>query len=222
MTKVNKNFHFENIETPFMVFQRSTGYSSIRFVDIFQETKIANPEKFVFFVSRKDPHGWASNWHQEGSGYLAEDLGLRFLTSEHHLMWCKAKIFGDEEIMAQILEAPNPAEAKKLGRQVSAFNENKWQVYRYRVLYHVLINKFSKSAKLAKLLIDTGDCFIVEAADYDTKFSIGLAEFSSEFNRGCKFRANGQFDVFPKHWMGENLLGIALMEVRSALKSRLN
>ena len=137
-------------------------------------------------------------------------------------MFLKAQIFKDKKIMARILKASSLREAKKLGRQVSPYDEATWSVYRYRALYKALICKFLASPRLAKLLLKTRDRFIVEAADFDAKFGIGLSEFSSEVHRGCKIRATGEFDVQPHNWLGENLLGIALMEVRSNLKQVTN
>src|SRR4051812_15988623 len=56
---------------------------------------------------------WPSSFHVEGRTYL---------TAEHWMMSCKAKLFGDDEIINKIQEAPTPAEAKKLGRKVKNFN----------------------------------------------------------------------------------------------------
>jgi len=53
---------------------------------------------------------------------------------------------------------------------------------------------------------------------YDTIFGIGLSEFSSSGIRGCKLQ-NGEFDILPEEWVGQNLLGIALMEVRFNLRN---
>ena len=61
-------------------------------------------------------------------------------------------------------------------------------------MYQTLLNKFKGSKKLLKLLLSTGDKYIVEAADYDNKFGIRLSQFSSGESRGCKL-PNGEFDV---------------------------
>ena len=208
--------YFTNDFTPFMALQKLKSHRPIKFVEVFPAAKTAKPEKFIFFMSTDGPHGWASNFHVEKNGYCSN--GLQFLTSEHHLMFLKAEVFKDTKIMARILEAGTPREAKKLGRQVSPYDEQTWSVFRYRSLYKALECKFLASPRLAQLLLKTGDKFLVEAADFDSKFGIGLSEFSSEIHRGCKIRATGEFDVAPQDWLGENLLGIALMELRSNLK----
>lgn len=212
--------YFTDDFTPFMALQKWKGYQPIKFVEVFPAAKIAEPDSFLFFMSTDDPHGWASNFHVEKNGYCSD--GLQFLTSEHHLMFLKAQVFKDTKIMARILEAGTPREAKKLGRQVSPYDEDTWSVFRYRSLYKALMCKFLAAPRLAQLLLKTGDKFLVEAADFDSKFGIGLSEFSSEIHRGCKIRATGEFDVEPHNWLGENILGIALMEIRSNLKQVAN
>ena len=145
-------------------------------------------------------------------------MKLRFRTAEHDLMYRKAQLFGDEKCMAEILKAESPAEAKKIGRRVSPFDERTWRLFRYKALYKALLAKFQQSPRLAELLLKTEDRFIVEAADYDLIFGIGIREYSSDSGRGCKLKTE-YFDIAPKYWDGENLLGIALMEVRSKLKN---
>ena len=198
---------------------KSIRYEPIKFVEVFPGAKTAEPERFIFFMSTKDPHSWASNFHIEKNGYCSD--GLRFLTFEHHFMYLKAQVFQDEKIMTRILKASSPREAKKLGRQVSPYDEATWSVYRYRALYKVLISKFLSSPRLAKLLLKTGNRFIVEAADFYAKFGIGLGEFSSEVHRGCKIRATGEFDIALQAGWGKTYW-IALMEVRSNLKQVTN
>ena len=42
-------------------------------------------------------------------------------------MYLKAKTFSDAKIMRLIIQADNSADAKKLGREVSGFNEKIWR-----------------------------------------------------------------------------------------------
>jgi ribA/ribD-fused uncharacterized protein len=64
--------------------------------------------------------------------------------------------------------------------------------------------KFSQNAELKEFLLQTSSRVLVEASPYDQVWGIGLIE-SDE-------RAND-----PAQWNGLNLLGFALMEVRSRL-----
>ena len=63
------------------------------------------------------------------------------------------------------------------------------------------IAKFSQNEKPLDLLLSTDDKILVEASPKDTVWGIGLDESSSEA-------------IQPRKWIGENLLGFALMEVR--------
>ena len=67
-------------------------------------------------------------------------------------------------------------------------------------------------------MLETRNRYIVEAANYDPIFGIGLSEFSSSKSQGCKLET-GEFDIPPEYWVGQNLLGIALMEVRFTLRN---
>ena len=132
-------------------------------------------------------------------------------------MYEKARVFGDGQSMLEILHAESPAEAKKIGRKVFPFQKEIWQRHRYAVLYEQVYNKFHQSPRLAEVLLKTGDRLIVEAADYDPIFGVGLSEYTSNLSRGCKLKGE-VFDIEPKFWLGENLLGIAIIEVRATLK----
>ena len=65
-------------------------------------------------------------------------------------------------MMARILEALSPREAKKLGRQVPHTMRLPGR-FIGTALYKVLINKFLSSPRLTKLLLKTGNSFLVEA-----------------------------------------------------------
>lgn len=211
------NFSFsEGEQTSFMRIQSEKNFEPLKFTDVFSAAKNSRPEEFIFFVSRSDTYGYMSNW-LGGIGHLGRN-NIFFPTAEHELMYRKAEIFNDKNSMLKIREASTPDEAKKIGRQVSSFDEKTWKMYRYDAVYQTVLNKFKQSKELLKLLLSTGDRYIVEAADYDTIFGIGLLEFSSSGSRGCKLK-NGEFDILPEDWVGQNMLGIALMEVRFNLRN---
>ena len=77
------------LETDFMRLHRRNNYDKQKFVDLFPETKNANPKDFVFFLSTKGKYGFLSNWHLESEGHRGEG-GQLFPTVEHHLMFKKA------------------------------------------------------------------------------------------------------------------------------------
>ena len=202
--------------TPYMKFQREKNFSPQKFVEAFPEVIKSGPSDFIFFVSRRGKYGCFSNWFQQNSGYIGED-GIHFLTSEHHFVWLKAKLFGDKRTMSKVLTVQDPADVKKLGRKISPFDEGTWQEYRYRAMFSAVLTKFQNSPQLKRVLLDSKEAYIAEAAGYDFDYGLGLWEFSSEFIRGCKAK-DGSFDILPEEWPGANMLGIALMEVRTILK----
>ena len=51
---------------------------------------------------------------------------VAFRTSEHAFMALKAVEFGDVDSFNQIMNAPTPFDAKKIGRKVKGFDAKKW------------------------------------------------------------------------------------------------
>lgn len=132
--------------------------------------------------------------------------GLDFPTAEHYMMWRKATLFEDERVAAAVLDAPDPATAKALGRKVAGFATAVWALHRYAVVVDGNRAKFGQDEALRGYLIGTGARVLVEASPVDAIWGIGLAA--------------GHPDAgVPSRWPGQNLLGRALMEVRAELSS---
>ncbi len=129
----------------------------------------------------------------------------RYGTAEHFMMEAKARLFGDDEIAEEILQAGSPAKAKKLGRKVCNYQEDTWRQRRFDVVVEGNLLKFGQNPEMATFLLGTGDAVLVEASPTDRIWGIGLARDDS--------RASN-----PQKWNGRNLLGFALMEVRSRLR----
>lgn len=132
--------------------------------------------------------------------------GILYRTAEHYMMAEKARLFDDEETRQKILVAGHPNEAKKLGRTVQDFDEAVWQEHRYEIVVQANAAKFSQNEALGTFLINTKKRVLVEASPYDTIWGIGLAEDDPKAGD-------------PTRWQGLNLLGFALMEVRSVLSN---
>lgn len=134
-----------------------------------------------------------------------EFKGLSFKSSEQAFMFCKARHFGDTSSITKILEATTPKEAKKLGREVNGFDNTEWEKVRYQYMVEVLVAKFEQNDRLKKQLLSTGEKELVEASPYDKQWGIGI-----------HWEDEAAFD--KTNWKGLNLLGKALMEVRTTLK----
>jgi ribA/ribD-fused uncharacterized protein len=139
---------------------------------------------------------WPSPFEKDGQTYA---------TAEHWMMAAKARLFNDEEIVQKIVRAEHPSEAKKLGRKVSGFDPERWDLEKFALVVEGNRLKFSQEARLREFLLNTGDRVLVEASPVDAIWGIGLA-------------ANDPRSEHPEQWRGENLLGFALMEVRDLLK----
>jgi len=157
--------------------------------------------EYIFFWGTKGRFGFLSNWCE--SRFTLN--GIEFLHAEQAMMYEKAKMMGDEEIAAEILEMENPSVVKKLGREVRNFDEKKWGSNRERIVTDILFAKFSQNALLKEKLESTGTAILVEASPWDRIWGIGL-------------RASHPDAKIPEKWRGLNLLGKCLMEVRSRLR----
>jgi len=131
--------------------------------------------------------------------------GTRYPTAEHFMMAEKARLFGDEEVRARILDAPNPGAAKKLGREVRGFDDARWNEQCFEIVVRGNSAKFGQNPELRSFLVGTGERVLVEASPVDRIWGIGLAEDD--------VRAEN-----PEQWRGLNLLGFALMKARDLLQ----
>ena len=81
-----------------------------------------------------------------------------------------------------------------------------WDEEKFQIVVDGNIAKFSQNPKLRKFLLSTDDDVIVEAAPDDVIWGIGMHLTNIDL-----------YD--PRKWGGENLLGFALMKVRSKFKN---
>jgi hypothetical protein len=133
--------------------------------------------------------------------------GLIFRSAEHYMMWRKALLFGDTESAGRIVAASHPRQAKMLGRRVRDFDEESWQRHRFGIVVDAGVAKFGQHDDLRGYLLGTGRRVLVEASPTDRVWGIGLS-------------ATDERAADPGQWRGLNLLGFALMQVRSTLGAR--
>lgn len=130
--------------------------------------------------------------------------GVSYKTAEHYMMAKKALLFNDREVMNRILDKESPKDVKDLGKQVKDFNSVIWDENKYEIVRQGNLLKFSQNKLLKEFMVKTGSKVLVEASPVDTVWGIGLAEDNSKAK-------------VPTEWIGSNLLGFALMEVRDEL-----
>jgi ribA/ribD-fused uncharacterized protein len=132
--------------------------------------------------------------------------GTSYPTAEHWMMASKARLFGDQEILAQILDSTDPKRAKALGRKIKGFDDALWQQNSRRLVTEGNLAKFGQNGDLLEFLLGTGEAVLVEASPYDRIWGIGL-------------KADDKRVKHPDKWQGQNLLGFALVDVRDELKA---
>ena len=155
----------------------------------------------IFFHLPSEPHGYLSNW------YLSPfDLdGVHYSSAEQYIMYQKCVLFGDTASAKAVL-ATNDTEAQQtIGRHAKGYIGAVWAGRRQLVAVRGLLAKFSQNEDLKKKLLDTGEAWLVECAYSDTIWACGI-----------RLNEDERFDV--SKWRGQNILGFALMEVRSILR----
>jgi ribA/ribD-fused uncharacterized protein len=167
----------------------------------------ARPE-FLFFYGHRAPADdtpgpWClSQWYP--APFTVD--GREYATAEHYMMAGKALLFDDLHAAEAIHAAPTPAAAKRLGRQVRGFDEERWARQRFEIVVRGNLAKFTQHEDMAAFLLGTGQRVLVEAAPRDRVWGIGLS-------------ADDPRTADPDTWHGMNLLGFALMSVRHQLAS---
>ena len=129
----------------------------------------------------------------------------RYSCMEQFMMAEKARLFGDKEVLEQILAAAEQGKIKALGRQVRNFDQTEWDRCKYTIVLTGNFQKFLQNPELKDFLLRTGDKILVEASPRDRIWGIGMGR-------------NNENAGNPAAWKGKNLLGFALMEVRDELR----
>lgn len=132
--------------------------------------------------------------------------GVVYASAEHFMMAEKARLFGDREALARVLVCKTPAEAKKIGREVRGYDDQRWGAARLEAVVRGNLAKFGAHEDMLRVLLGTGEKVIVEAAPRDRIWGIGMGASNPDAR-------------LPARWRGRNLLGFALVEARERLRS---
>lgn len=183
--------------------------------------------QYTYFFNLTSPF---SNFHPSKFIYK----NVQFISNEQFMMFCKAKQFKDETTALKILkinEMDLPArfinnevsreeivqnqvlcdtwkrlmmDIKKLGREVSGYDDAIWNEKRYNIVKYGAKEKFVQNEDLCDILLNTGKTRMCEAAGHDKIWGCGLTEYNAK-------------KTAPENWPGLNLLGHALDEVKKYL-----
>ena len=177
-------------------------------VEIIKEMVRKNPTTEIIYFWGHTPNlkkmtkSCFSQWYDV---YFEVD-GIQYHTTEQYMMASKARLFGDEDTLKEIMNATNPSEYKKLGRKVKGFEPTLWDEKKLDIVVEGNKAKFGQNPELKEYLLSTDDAILVEASPYDNIWGIALDRDTA---------INGKVD----DWKGQNLLGCALMEVRDYLRN---
>lgn len=147
--------------------------------------------------------GCFSQWYMCNFVDIKDDI--KFNCAEQAMMYRKAELFNDTDIMKKILNSNHPKEQKALGRNVRNFDADVWNNAAKNIAYNNNILKFSQNSEILNMLLSTQNLIIVEASPIDTIWGIGRAlDFPDIANKDS--------------WRGTNWLGEVLTKVRDDLK----
>lgn len=132
--------------------------------------------------------------------------GIDYNCAEQYMMAQKALLFNDQLTYQKILKETIPKKIKDYGREVINFDTSIWDKHKYNIVKQGNYLKFSQNDKLKKLLLETKDAYLAEASPFDSIWGLGIDKKAA----AAVIKAGHDLP-------GENLLGKALMEVRSNL-----
>jgi ribA/ribD-fused uncharacterized protein len=130
---------------------------------------------------------------------------ITFSCAEQSYMFFKALYFSDAESCKAILLTADPAEQKKLGKNMKGFSDEEWDGVKSRVARVGNWFKFThpESKHLREILLGTEDRELAEAGRRDRVWGIGYQAHEAERYR--------------QSWR-ENRLGKVLMAVRTRIR----
>lgn len=133
-------------------------------------------------------------------------------------MWNKAQLAGDATSARTIMATTSPRKQKQLGRDVEGFDVDAWDQIKLDVVQRGNYLKFTQATNVSSmkmddvgeplplkdLLLATAEQELAEASRFDRVWGIG---FDAQ-----------QAQTTPRDKWGQNLLGIALMNVRDKVR----
>ena len=141
-----------------------------------------------------------SQWHMVD--FVVE--GTTYNCCEQYMMASKAILFGDTTSFFNIMDTKNPHEHQKLGRVVAHYNQEVWDANKYDIVLKGNRARFDQSKECQELLLSTAPKILVESSPYDKIWGIGLSQDDPRI-------------LDSTQWLGQNLLGKILTQVRDEL-----
>lgn len=163
----------------------------------------------IYFYGTKGEYGFLSNFYKSTftSTFNNLDILVEFKCNEQYFCYVKCLTFdpSNKKMLETILQENNPVKIKRLSRQIKNFDIEEWNKKKYNVMLNGLKDKFINNPDLKHKLINTNNSILYEAAPRDKIWGIG-------------YSASNAININPNLY-GKNLLGKALMEVRTILQN---
>lgn len=131
-----------------------------------------------------------SLWHS-----FFEVKGVIYSCTEQYMMAEKARLFGDEEMLAAIMLAKHPKEMKAFGRAVRSFDQAVWQAKCYDIVKAGNLAKFSQNEPLWDYMKTTKNRILVEASPRDRIWGIGMGKSNPDVENPMKWRGKTCSDL---------------------------
>jgi len=168
-----------------------------------QEAKNPGKPSLILFDREYEENGCFSPWYAS----IFQVEGIRYLHCEQYMTAKKALLFHDLDTYRKIMAQPDPTQCKFLGRSIAGFNTVDWYGCQEEIAYRANYAKFSQNLYLKETLLATGDAVLAQACR-SPEWGIGLSR-------------NDPRARDPEQWVGANLLGRVLMQVRDALRQEI-
>ena len=123
------------------------------------------------FYAPDQENGYLSNWNSCSFQYGR----YTYSSAEQFMMAQKAALFHDYGVFFKILDTHDQSTIKKLGKQVSNYDDAVWSRLRGPMMRRGLRAKFQQNPDLMEKLLSTGNIVLAECAPRDKIWGIGLA-----------------------------------------------
>jgi len=160
-------------------------------------------ETEIYFYNLKNKFDYMSNFYK--TNFTDKD-GIKYICSEQYFIYHKCKTFDPNNhiLLQTILTEKSATKIKKCGRQLQNYDDTIWKDKRYNIMLEALRLKFNQNEIIKQKLLETKPKTLYEASKNDKIWGIGFYDKDAIHNKS-KF--------------GKNLLGNALMVIRTELSS---
>lgn len=128
---------------------------------------------------------------------------------EQGIQLSKARLFGDKQAYAAILDSDNANEQKEIGGSIQNMDHKVWGKVFLQHVIDLNFEKFKQNSSWRELLLITDRFELVYSNPADTIWGIGVGQ-------------NDPLVLDKENWKGQNLLGKALMSARVKLTEELS